>query len=246
MTGKALVRELIEDGFGRPDPAVFHRLVAEDYVQHNPHLASGRDGLLAFLGVIGSIPDNRFTMHTLVEDGPYVAVHALWEGNGLAHAVIDLFRIEGGLFREHWDAMQEVTAHRAADPPVVGPPAVPGDLGRTAENKRLVERLAREALVGGDRGLLRAACAPDLVQHDPGVPSGGEAFAAELGVRRRHTRVHRVVGEGDLVLLQAEGTADGAPAALYHLFRLGGGRVREHWSVTQAIPDAMAHGNGMF
>ena len=55
-----------------------------------------------------------------------------------------------------------------------------------------------------------------------------------------------MVGEGNLVLLQAEGIADGVPAALYHLFRVGDGQLQEHWSVTQAIPAEMAHDNGMF
>jgi predicted SnoaL-like aldol condensation-catalyzing enzyme len=143
--------------------------------------------------------------------------------------------------------MEEVSAHRDRHPPVVGPPAVPADLGRTAENKRLVERLASAGLIGGDLALLRAAAAPDLVEHGPAAPSGVEALAAPASDgRRRHTRVHRLVGEGDLVLLQAEGVAGGVPAALYDLFRVGAGRIREHWSVTQAIPAAMAHSNGMF
>ncbi len=245
-TGKQLVLELIEDGFGQRQPEVFHRLVADDYVQHNPMVPPGREGLLGFLEVVKGIPDNRFTIYTLVEDGPYVASHAVWQGAGMVNAVIDLFRIEGGQFREHWDVMQPIPAP-GDGPPMVGPARQPGEPDRTAANKRLVEHLAAEALVGGNFAALSAACAPDLVQHDPGVAAGAAAFVEHLaGGDRRFARVHRVLGEGDLVLVQAEGRLGAEPAALYDLFRLSAGRIVEHWSVSQAIPATMAHGNGMF
>jgi predicted SnoaL-like aldol condensation-catalyzing enzyme len=47
------------------------------------------------------------------------------------------------------------------------------------------------------------------------------------------------------VLIQAEGRIDGRPQVFYDVFRVEKGQIAEQWSVSQPIPDAMPHANGM-
>lgn len=82
-------------------------------------------------------------------------------------------------------------------------------------------------------------------QHNPVVKDGPEALKAVLGEIKNNT-LHRVVGEGNFVLTQAEGIWSGKPVAIYDLFRAADGQIVEHWDVIQEIPTEMAHSNGMF
>ncbi|MEL6226695.1 MAG: hypothetical protein AAFR01_06695, partial [Pseudomonadota bacterium] len=66
-----------------------------------------------------------------------------------------------------------------------------------------------------------------------------------LGEIKNNT-LHRVVGEGNFVLTQAEGTWSGKSVAIYDLFRVADSKIVEHWDVIQEIPSEMAHTNGMF
>ena len=82
-------------------------------------------------------------------------------------------------------------------------------------------------------------------QHNPVVKDGPEALKAALG-EIKNNKLHRVVGEGNFVLTQAEGTWSGKPVAIYDLFRVADGQIVEHWDVIQEIPAEMAHTNGIF
>jgi predicted SnoaL-like aldol condensation-catalyzing enzyme len=57
--------------------------------------------------------------------------------------------------------------------------------------------------------------------------------------------VHRVVAEGDLVLLQSEGEF-GQAVAYWDLFRVDGGKIVEHWDVIAPVPAELPHRNGLF
>ena len=58
--------------------------------------------------------------------------------------------------------------------------------------------------------------------------------------------MHRILGEGNFVLMMAEGTFGTTPTAYYDLFRLEDGMIVEHWDVIAEIPAEMAHDNGKF
>ena len=48
------------------------------------------------------------TIHKVVGSGSFVAVLGKKEHAGTEIAVVDLFRVEGGLIVEHWDVMEEI------------------------------------------------------------------------------------------------------------------------------------------
>jgi predicted SnoaL-like aldol condensation-catalyzing enzyme len=87
------------------------RYIAVDYIQHAPASADGLAGLRAFLEEKrAEAPANvTFTVKRMFADGDHVIVHhhVHWEGfRGLA--VVDIFRIAGDKFVEHWDVIQPI------------------------------------------------------------------------------------------------------------------------------------------
>ncbi|QSQ15006.1 nuclear transport factor 2 family protein [Myxococcus landrumensis] len=250
---RSVVMELLEDGFGRANRSVFERLVAEDYVQHNPFMPSGRAGLVGLLDELKRIPDNRFIPLRFLEDGDLVLVHSEWLSAGQKRAVFDLFRLRDGLLVEHWDAMQEQPPASALGRTMVDGPTAVKDLERTAANKALVARFLDTALVSGELGALHGFFDGDrYLQHSLGVEDGVSGFVSHLqalaarGAPVRYARVHRIIGEGHFVFAQSEGALGDRRMAFYDLFRVEDGKLAEHWDVHQPIPDTLTHGNGMF
>jgi predicted SnoaL-like aldol condensation-catalyzing enzyme len=251
-TNKPIVFELLDLGFGQGDRSVFERLVPEDYIQHNPFIATGREGLLAFLGQLQTLQDNTFRPIRVLEDGPLVLLHCEWSTGGQRRALFDLFRVDNGLVVEHWDVVQDQPARTPHGRTMVDGPAAVTDLERTDANKARVEEFVRTVLLERRIERLQDFFEGDrYIQHSPVLDDGVSALrdsisAAGDGAGDRYRILHRVVGEGNFVLTQSEGTRNGEPCAFYDLFRVEHGKLAEHWDVAQVIPPQPAHSNGMF
>ncbi|MCB0417981.1 MAG: nuclear transport factor 2 family protein [Bdellovibrionaceae bacterium] len=62
-----------------------------------------------------------------------------------------------------------------------------------------------------------------------------------------YTKQHKILSEGNLVLMISEGEQDEKPAAIYDLLCFQGGRVVEHSNITQLIPQTRTiNNNTMF
>lgn len=251
-SSRAVVLELLVDGFGRGDRSVFERIVAADYIQHSPYLPGGRAGLFHLLDELAKIPDNVFRPVRVLEDDDLVLVHSAWIAGGIARAVVDLFRVEDGLLVEHWDAMQEQPARTASGRSMLDGPAAPRPREAMIA-KALVGEFLQTVMVRGRLDRLHAFFDGDrLLQHSPNVPDGVSGLRgwiqelADKGADLHYHRVHRIGGEGDLVFAQSEGTLGGEPTAFYDLFRVEDGRIAEHWDVIQPVPATSLNDNGMF
>ena len=117
------------------------------------------------------------------------------------------------------------------------------DLDRTEANKQLVHAFVDDILVHGRMDRLAGYYDGDAyLQHNPAVADGlsglGAALAAmeKAGISMKYDRVHKVLGEGNFVLVVSEGQFGGQHVAFYDLFRVQAGKVAEHWDTIERIP----------
>jgi predicted SnoaL-like aldol condensation-catalyzing enzyme len=93
--------------------------IGDEYIQHNPVAADGKEGFEAFLGFLASnFPDSRSEVKNAWADGDYVIlhVHSVREPGELGRAIVDIFRLdENGKVVEHWDVIQDIPAEPAND-----------------------------------------------------------------------------------------------------------------------------------
>lgn len=94
--------------------------LAENYIQHNPTIADGRDEFIAAMVPYLKGSGVTFRIGQVIASGDIVVVHAeSTEASGARSAVADFFRVEGGKITEHWDVIQAIPATSANGRPMV-------------------------------------------------------------------------------------------------------------------------------
>jgi predicted SnoaL-like aldol condensation-catalyzing enzyme len=138
---------------------------------------------------------------------------------------------------------------------MIGGPTEAHDVTKTEANKALVRAFVDDVLVHGRVDRLAGYFDGDRdVQHNPhigdnlsGLAAALEAMAAK-GITMKYDRIHKVLGEGNFVLVVSEGSFAGAATSFSDLFRVENGKIAEHWDTIEAIPDRSAwkNDNGKF
>ncbi len=108
-----LVLRMFAEVLNPMDSGAVDRFIAPGYIQHNQGVAPGVGPLKAFLDTIRKeTPEAVHDIKRAFVDGDHVTVHyhvRRWLSDP-GWAVIDIFRVEGGMIVEHWDVMQDVVA----------------------------------------------------------------------------------------------------------------------------------------
>lgn len=236
------------------DPKPVSYINPNKYIQHN--LAVG-DGLAGFGAVLQQLPKGSAKVNTVrvYQDGDYVFAHTDYNFFG-PKIGFDIFRFEDGKIVEHWDNLQVTAA--APNPSgnsMINGPTASAALDKTQENKSLVQGFVNDVLVNGRMDKLPSYIeGENYIQHNPNIGNGlsglGAALKAmaEQGIAMKYDRVHKVLGEGNFVLVTSEGSFGGKPTAFYDLFRVEHGKIVEHWDTIETIPpkSEWKNSNGKF
>lgn len=212
------------------------------YKQHN--LMVG-DGLAGFGAVLQQLPKDSAKVNTVrvIQDGNYVVTHTEYNFFG-PKIGFDVFRFESGKIVEHWDNLQVTpTSPNPSGRTMTDGSAEIKDVNKTAANKKLVRAFVEDILVKGKMDKLAGYFNGDqYLQHNPQIGDGlsglGAALKAlaEQGITMKYNRIHKVLGEGNFVLVISEGSFAGKPTSFYDLFRVEGGKISEHWDTMETIP----------
>jgi predicted SnoaL-like aldol condensation-catalyzing enzyme len=251
-TNKEKVVELLKAiETGAPEPVAY--INAAKYTQHNLAVA---DGLAGFGALLKALPPNSAKVNTVraFQEGDFVFTHTDYNFFG-PKIGFDIFRFENGLIVEHWDNLQETAKPNPSGHTMIDGPTKSTDLNKTEENKKLVKQFVDDILVNGRMDKVAGYFNGDnYTQHNPNIPDNlsglGKALneLAKQGITMKYDTIHKVLGEGNFVLVVSEGKFGGKHTSFYDLFRVENGKIAEHWDTIETIPskDTWKNDNGKF
>jgi predicted SnoaL-like aldol condensation-catalyzing enzyme len=244
------------------------KYMAEDYLQHNPNINTGRAAFVTIFGrraardiapALNPAPVIQFAK------GDYVAF--VWEreakdpmGNAYKYNFFDLVRVENGKVQEHWDSVFKA-------PPAAGQPApgiVTQGLGpkpvapRNSADEQKAEDIAKiefkDILQYGHVELAEKVMAAGYIQHNPNVPTGRAGFVDFFSRVSKPEPIRAqwkdepelVITSGNLVfyMMKRFSAEPGDPTKAYKwnwfdMVRVDNGMVQEHWDMAmKAQPPA--------
>ena len=164
---------------------------AEDYIQHNPNVPTGRAAFVKFFNSLGpaTTPIPEKLPHPPVVQGArgdlvwlifeYEAKDPLDSAKTYHFNSFDVIRVQNGKVQEHWDSSNK----SPNSPPFVPSTAEPASNWSTtnlsAEEKRNIGLATEELKDMRQYGHLELAdkiMDPGYIQHNPNVPQGREGF----------------------------------------------------------------------
>ena len=122
---KALVRQMVEEIFNRGNMSRADEFLAPDFVEHEelpPGIPQGREGVKQLTTMMrNAFPDFTATIEDMVAEGDKVVIRMTWRGTQkgefmgvpptgktVSFGVLDIIRIAGGKFVEHWGQMDNM------------------------------------------------------------------------------------------------------------------------------------------
>ena len=224
------------------------------YKQHNPNVATG---LQAILDLHDQMPMDKVYTNVVrkFQDGDYGFVHVdyfLFEPT----VAFDIHRFENGISVEHWDNLQTNPKKlNKSGRTMTDGKTKAKDHHKTEVNKALVEEFVQKVLINGQIELISNYFNGDeLIQHNPHMDDGVHEFLNVLqqwsneGKPQIYNKIHKVLGEGNFVLVLSDGTFKGDHVAFYDLYRVEEDKIIEHWDVVEKIPEPekQKNDNGKF
>ena len=214
----------------------------DKYIQHNLTI---EDGLEGFGAVLDMLPPNTAKVNTVrvFQDGDFVFTHTDYNFFG-PKIGFDIFRFEDGEIVEHWDNLQETPKKlNPSGYSMIDGPTKVSNTNKTEVNKILVKDFVKEILINGKfKKLSKYFNGNEYIQHNPQISDGLSGLMQALenlasqGIMIKYEKIHRVLGEGNFVLVVSEGKFGKKSTSFYDLFRVENGKIKEHWDVIETIP----------
>jgi predicted SnoaL-like aldol condensation-catalyzing enzyme len=164
---------------------------AEDFIQHNPNVPTGRVALVTFFKSLGPaiepIPD-RLANPPVVEgaNGNFVWLvfeHKDKDPKDTSQSVyvysFDLFRIQNGKIQEHWDSARKEPGSAAFIPSTAPPPSTWNTAKPSTseqQNLAIAIRFEKNVLEYGHIEDIEELLSPSFIEHNPGVPADREGL----------------------------------------------------------------------
>lgn len=245
ISNKERVLDFWKRAIGLGNLEVAEQYIAEDYIQHSAAGKPGKAALLEALAMLKQMPKPENPpkpFMRVIADGDYVVLHMLIVFGGQTMIVLDMVRLQNDQFAEHWDAIQpmrEVAAQGAME----GPTQI-NDPAQTKSNKQRITDFARTVFEEARWERMEEFVSSAIKTHDPEAQPGLSGWREML---QRYTleKTHRIIGEGNFVVMQSRVVQIEVSYACYDIYRLDKDKIVEHWRVKQRIPATLPHSNGM-
>lgn len=165
---------------------------ADDYIQHNPNVNTGREGFVAFFSRFSKpknpIPDKLANPPVVMgAKGDYVWL--IWETeqkdprdpSKTYHSnSFDVLRIQNGKVQEHWDSAMKMRGSGDVNTGVSPKPPMDWNTGKLSKQEKETLALGTEELKDilqyGHLELADKSMDPGYIQHNPNVPQGRDGF----------------------------------------------------------------------
>lgn len=106
---KEVIKKFYQEFFNDHIVESADKYVREDYVQHNPGVEQGREGLkTAFAQKFIEHPEFALDIKMLIAEENMIAVYLknVDPQGDTRCRVVDIYRLEDGMLAEHWDVLQ--------------------------------------------------------------------------------------------------------------------------------------------
>jgi predicted SnoaL-like aldol condensation-catalyzing enzyme len=165
---------------------------ADDYIQHNPNVNTGREGFVAFFSKLPKpnvANPNELANQPVVKGARGDFVWLIWEteqkdprdpSNTYHSNSFDVLRIQNGKVQEHWDSAQKFPGSGEVQTGVSPKPPLEWNTGKLSKQEEHTKALGTEELKDmlqyGHLELADKTMDPGYIQHNPNVPQGREGF----------------------------------------------------------------------
>lgn len=239
-----IVLSFYEEVFNAHSIEKLDQYMRDDYMQHNPGMADGKEGFLAFTKTFFAVKPRMEIRKIFANDNNEVAVfiRCTCQASGRVNKVVDIYRLEDGMLAEHWDIVEhdvgktEPRNGRDLFATQAGATKTP-DCAARQKNIDTVLSFNKDVFNAHDTSRLDEFMRDDYMQHNSGVEDGKEgflAFAKFFFALEPEMTIYKTFAneEGEVaVFFKCTCHANGMINRVMDIYRLQEGKLAEHWDV---------------